>query len=80
MHLAKLEGSVDHRVEHGVGQSNEGETQEDDGVDDSLQECYIDEDYVVWRPAHDKSQNDDEGHSHGLPFGLPQEMAAHRPT
>lgn len=63
LHLAKLERSIDHGVEHGVGESDEGEAVQEHGVDDLFQKCHVEVKDVVRGPADDEGQHDHEGHT-----------------
>lgn len=79
LHLAKLEGSVDDRVQQGVGQPEDGEVVEDIRVNDPLlgEERGEDKQDVVRRPADDGGQHDHNGHAQRLPFRLAQQVTAH---
>ena len=79
MHLAKLEGPVDDRVEHGVGKADEGEPQEGLGVDLlPVQESHTDgENDVVRRPANDEGKHDKHRHPQRLPLRPAQKVTSH---
>ena len=63
MHLAKLEGPVDHRIEHGVGHPYEEKPQH--GLRLyllPLEKRHRDEDDVIRSPADNEGKNDNYGH------------------
>ena len=74
MHLAKLKGPVDNRVEHGVGKPDEGKPQQSLGVNLlPVQESHTDGEYdVVGRPTDDEGKDDKHRHPQRLPLGPAQ--------
>ena len=80
MHLAQLKRAVNDRIEHGVGQTHEREEHQDFRIElgnphESVEHGVDD---VVGRPAQDKGNHDDDGHSERLALSAAQEVTSHQ--